>query len=1518
MLQILILASLALLRPCWVYSPYILACCWWLATRPRLLDLRPFRRRALLRAYIALHILALFLFQLPLSQHWRPFEQWGQTLGLFRLDVREILDPRQLLHVLETALLLSAFALPLSLLLSSPFSPVPSPISPSHQLSSHRSLATSHHSSRTRSSSRPPSSQAPRPHLHPTPGLYPQRSSQTSAWLGPSLPLLASKASQILYQVIEEEEEEGDDAAGEEEREEEEGGEGEWELEQQEEVVAKALAARVRGAGVGGVQWRGGAQARGGFENREQQRGEKGGNWRGERDVPLRQLGAGSASRGEELVGGDADAEEDDNGKGLRRQSSASQQLCATLVVFGPAICTASLVTICQAIGLHRFPNPALPLALHFTTALLLTAYVFACTAMLASSPSSSASSASSSSSSAPVTSSSSTSAADASAASAAGSIDRGDNTGGISSGGEAMAMPAATQDRDAVAAEVAAELAAAGHDGWLCFLLSFSLWAARLLAFSAFVLLVLVHAADKLALLRAPYVLLLVMLLVYPSRAHAVYSACIAYSSLHLLLLFAATDPALGQLPLPAYWKALLSLLGIPPALTPQAITPPAGILLLAYAMARARSSLQQSLATTHSLPHHPFPWLLLELAASCPPPMAAALQLKPHPDSLLLPPSKGPPWPYLCLAYPSALATEANTYFILTAFFTILTHMHPSAVSLCFLLLLIIWVWLFLWPSSSRTSSRTSSQTSSQLSHQTSSHAGRSSSALHSSSRTSVFRASAPALRAYMAPLTASFAATVLLLRAKGSKSFHFPPPPPAASAAAGGSAVDAAIAATAAGAAPASEPVAEPAGSAAGATSTPPPVISWSHEQYPLIGFFGWVSFFKRLLILHCPTALPCAAFFAALYPVSAIGFGFLLLAVLGCVRLRAVRGTAPRWMFLYGGAALVVEFGFQVVVAQWGLAAWVDQHSAILQWLGLVLYEDTAISTVAGGRMWALTSGCTAKSVLLAACLLHHASCHWLAELPPELRADLKGELCMLFVPAEAVAAARHAASVHAEEMTFRSQEHCLAALYPSVYQNPSHAIPFPSHSLQVVVLYLLVASFAVKNIVSLLCTPLFIKTPPTPSRGGALPAGRLASCAVKNIVLLLFVFLLNERPSYAIPPPSPQVVVLFLLVASFAVKNIVSLLYTSIVGLCIALPPRLVRLLWPLLTVTFAAITLWQYYMLAGPPPFHHPPLAPPPSHTPPASPTFHYRTGPPPPFHYPSGLSPSHTPGSLLNPQSPQDRQRFLLSVFLPPHPHPSSLSLSFPPQTHPSSPLNPPAYFPNGLSENSLWHSAEVSNVSGGGLFSNINRRPHPPKTHSRNCQDCWRSTDSKDPTCWDCWLEGPSPSWTFLDHWRFLYYKYLLWIVLILVFATGTLQYDLLHCGYLALSLLSTRKHAAILRGQTTVLNYLRAYNFLLITASLVYQCPYFPYLPALSCNPFSIVGLYKYDYGLRMDTRSAVVDLTMFVLITLLAHSLKSELFQQVLLFTTKQEVSQPTCVGGLYMGRRVGAPGECSAC
>jgi hypothetical protein len=94
------------------------------------------------------------------------------------------------------------------------------------------------------------------------------------------------------------------------------------------------------------------------------------------------------------------------------------------------------------------------------------------------------------------------------------------------------------------------------------------------------------------------------------------------------------------------------------------------------------------------------------------------------------------------------------------------------------------------------------------------------------------------------------------------------------------------------------------------------------------------------------------------------------------------------------------------------------------------------------------------------------------------------------------------------------------------------------------------------------------------------------------------------------------------------------------------------------------------------------------------------------------------------------------------------------------------------------------------------------------------------------------------------------------LLLLVLTLVFATGSLNYDLLHFGYLAFSLVFFRIRGQIMERGNAVLNYLRLYNFLLIIASLVYQAPAFEYKTAGSCSlPYdiwNIIGLYKYEYG------------------------------------------------------------------
>jgi hypothetical protein len=106
----------------------------------------------------------------------------------------------------------------------------------------------------------------------------------------------------------------------------------------------------------------------------------------------------------------------------------------------------------------------------------------------------------------------------------------------------------------------------------------------------------------------------------------------------------------------------------------------------------------------------------------------------------------------------------------------------------------------------------------------------------------------------------------------------------------------------------------------------------------------------------------------------------------------------------------------------------------------------------------------------------------------------------------------------------------------------------------------------------------------------------------------------------------------------------------------------------------------------------------------------------------------------------------------------------------------------------------------------------------------------------------------------WTWLDHLRFFFYHNLLLVVLILVFVTGTLQYDVLHLGYLAFALVFFRMWDTIMIRRNSIFWILRLYNFILIVASLAYQAPYFSYLGAQACSLplglYNIVGLYKYD--------------------------------------------------------------------
>ncbi|XP_074563118.1 piezo-type mechanosensitive ion channel homolog isoform X1 [Curcuma longa] len=131
----------------------------------------------------------------------------------------------------------------------------------------------------------------------------------------------------------------------------------------------------------------------------------------------------------------------------------------------------------------------------------------------------------------------------------------------------------------------------------------------------------------------------------------------------------------------------------------------------------------------------------------------------------------------------------------------------------------------------------------------------------------------------------------------------------------------------------------------------------------------------------------------------------------------------------------------------------------------------------------------------------------------------------------------------------------------------------------------------------------------------------------------------------------------------------------------------------------------------------------------------------------------------------------------------------------------------------------------------------------------------------------------------WTFLDYLRLYSYCHLLDIVLALILITGTLEYDVLHLGYLGFALVFFRMRLEILKKKNKIFKFLRIYNFTVIVLSLAYQSPYLGVFSAGKCEQidyiYEIIGFYKYDYGFRITSRSALVEIIIFLLVSVQSY-------------------------------------------
>ncbi|GMI85789.1 PIEZO1 [Hibiscus trionum] len=135
----------------------------------------------------------------------------------------------------------------------------------------------------------------------------------------------------------------------------------------------------------------------------------------------------------------------------------------------------------------------------------------------------------------------------------------------------------------------------------------------------------------------------------------------------------------------------------------------------------------------------------------------------------------------------------------------------------------------------------------------------------------------------------------------------------------------------------------------------------------------------------------------------------------------------------------------------------------------------------------------------------------------------------------------------------------------------------------------------------------------------------------------------------------------------------------------------------------------------------------------------------------------------------------------------------------------------------------------------------------------------------------------------WTFLDYIRLYCYCHLLDLVLVLILITGTLEFDILHLGYLAFALVFFRMRLEILKKKNRIFKFLRIYNFLVIVLSLAYQSPFVGEFSSGKCKTVSyiyeVIGFYKYDYGFRITARSALVEIVIFMLVSLQSYMFSS---------------------------------------
>ncbi|KAK9055797.1 hypothetical protein SSX86_026882 [Deinandra increscens subsp. villosa] len=561
------------------------------------------------------------------------------------------------------------------------------------------------------------------------------------------------------------------------------------------------------------------------------------------------------------------------------------------------------------------------------------------------------------------------------------------------------------------------------------------------------------------------------------------------------------------------------------------------------------------------------------------------------------------------------------------------------------------------------------------------------------------------------------------------------------------------------------------------------------------------FGLVGFLRRLLIWHSQKILFAAMFYAAISPISAFGFLYLL-GIVSCSLLPKASRIPSKSFLVYTGILVTVEYLFQMLGGLLAMFPGQNYYSFSV-FLGLKVYEH---------GFWGVEAGLRAKVLVVAACTLQYNVFYWLKMMPSWFSGVGQWEEpCPLFFSEEDVfqnVDSNATASSSGEKTGIRS-----GSSYPLVGDSVTKTGVTESNSRRYLLGYFLGSvnenhKWNKKRVLELRKERF-----------------RMQKTSLK--VYLKF-WMENMFILFGL-----EITMIALLLTSFALLNVISILFIASLAACVLLGRQFIRKAWPFFVFLFATVLVLEYFAI-----WRNPirSIEPEPETTIKCHDCWRN-----------SGLFFRYCCDCWLG--LTVDDPRVLSSYFM---------VFMF-------------ACF--------KLRADRFGSFSGSFTYRKM--------ISQRKNSFVWR----------DLSFETKS-MWTILDYLRLYCYCHLLDLVLALILITGTLEYDILHLGYLAFALIFFRMRLTILKKKNNIFKWLRMYNFAVIVLSLAYQSPFVGAFNDGKCETvdyiYEVIGFYKYDYGFKITSRSALVEIIIFILVSLQSYMFASEEFDYVFRYLESEQI------------------------